>query len=346
MAIVKCVKGGGRSVGRAINYVANPEKTNDSLMFGIGCSREAEQAIFDFSETKELWGKSNGAQYYHYVLAFDPNDDLKPSKAFRIGLEWARKEFAGFETFGAVHTDKDHLHVHFIVNSVSNVNGSKLQKNKFWLKEAKLHSDQICEREGLSVCKKGTAQDTTAYDTKTYAILKKAEIGQAKSYVWDIALVVTECRTQATSREDFISRLKEKGINVEWLDNHKYITFTASDGGKVRNNKLEKYFNIDFTKQGLENEFETNLRGKEERERSRKHLDNGSTEGDDRGSDTNGGGAFIGKLNASERVAKEERQARDEEQRRLDSERQRRIEEAQRKADERKRRSNQNQNSM
>ena len=81
-----------------------------------------------------------------------------------------------------------------------------------------------------------------------------------------------DCREIATSREDFIDQMKARGYGVDWQDSHKYITFTdlerQSQGEKqckVRNNKLEKYYAVDFGKESLEHGFEINARREAER---------------------------------------------------------------------------------
>lgn len=100
----------------------------------------------------------------------------------------------------------------------------------------------------------------------------------------DTALAVMDCRETATSREDFIDQMKARGYGVDWKDSHKYITFTdlerQSQGEKqckVRNNKLEKYYAVDFGKESLEHGFEINARREAERtattERARQQLD-------------------------------------------------------------------------
>ncbi|MGO5073172.1 relaxase/mobilization nuclease domain-containing protein [Clostridium sporogenes] len=46
-------------------------------------------------------------------------------KSNKIGLEWAEKNFKGFEVLISTHKDKGHIHNHFIVNSVSFENREK-----------------------------------------------------------------------------------------------------------------------------------------------------------------------------------------------------------------------------
>ena len=90
---------------------------------------------------------------------------------------------------------------------------------------------------------------------------------KAKSYVQDIALAVLDCKETATSRETFIRLMNERGYGVDWQDSHKYITYTdlareqaGEKACKIRDNKLEKYYNMDFGKESMEHEFERNAR--------------------------------------------------------------------------------------
>lgn len=96
---------------------------------------------------------------------------------------------------------------------------------------------------------------------------EQAEQGKVKSYVQDIALAVLDCKETATSRETFIRLMNERGYGVDWQDSHKYITYTdlareqaGEKACKIRDNKLEKYYNMDFGKESMEHEFERNAR--------------------------------------------------------------------------------------
>ncbi len=106
-------------------------------------------------------------------------------------------------------------------------------------------------------------EETVAWSKDTYQLLKQAEQGKVKSYVQDIALAVLDCKETATSRETFIRLMNERGYGVDWQDSHKYITYTdlareqaGEKACKIRDNKLEKYYNMDFGKESMEHEFE------------------------------------------------------------------------------------------
>ena len=105
-------------------------------------------------------------------------------------------------------------------------------------------------------------EETVAWSKDTYQLLKQAEQGKVKSYVQDIALAVLDCKETATSRETFIRLMNERGYGVDWQDSHKYITYTdlareqaGEKACKIRDNKLEKYYNMDFGKESMEHEL-------------------------------------------------------------------------------------------
>ena len=250
----------------------------------------------------------------------------------------------------ATHEDKEHIHTHFVVNSVSYVDGHKLQQSKAELQAMKDYSDQLCAKYGLHITEKGKTfdgqerEETAAFSKDTYQLLKKAEQGEVKSYVQDIALAILDCREQATSRTDFVQRMNERGYGVDWQDSHKYITFTdlkRQEQGekqcKIRNNKLEKYYNMDFGKESLEHEFEGNARSQQTAQRAREQLaaDRGAKT-DNRTAEADNIGAFIANIAAQVGNAEASRQERAAERSRRsagDTERECRAKEAKRAAE-------------
>ena len=140
-------------------------------------------------------------------------------------------------------------------------------------KDLKERCNEQSREQGLHVPEKGKTfagevrEETVAWSKDTYQLLKQAEQGKVKSYVQDIALAVLDCKETATSRETFIRLMNERGYGVDWQDSHKYITYTdlareqaGEKACKIRDNKLEKYYNMDFGKESMEHEFERNAR--------------------------------------------------------------------------------------
>lgn len=263
MAVIKAVHSKA-SIGNAINYVMKKEKTEQNLITGKDC--DPFNAIDEMKATKELWHKTTGRQYDHYVQSFAEGENLSPQLAHELATKWAEEQFKGYECIIATHTDRKHTHSHIIVNTVSFEDGHKIHTSAKWLEQAKEYSDKLCQEKGLSITQKGRTfegqvlEDMTTFEKDKYQLLQKAETGKVKSYVLDTAVVVMQTKAQAVSRDDFIIKMAEQGYETNWQDSHKNITFTDKDGNKVRNSNIEKTFKVSLTKEELEHEFEQNSR--------------------------------------------------------------------------------------
>ena len=265
MAVIKAVHSKA-SIGNAINYILKSEKTEHSLVTGKDCN--PFNAIDEMKATKELWHKTTGRQYDHYVQSFAEGENVTPQLAHELATKWAEEQFKGYECIIATHTDRQHIHSHIIVNTVNFENGQKLHTSAKWLELAKEYSDQLCQEQGLTITQKGRTfegqalEEMTTFSKDKYQLLQKAESEKVKSYVLDTAVAVMQSKSQAVSREDFIVRMAEMGYETNWKDNHKNITFTDANGNKVRCSNIEKTFKVNLTKEELLNEFEQN-RGRE-----------------------------------------------------------------------------------
>lgn len=253
MAIVKAVSSRA-SIGRAITYVTKEEKTEEKLISGIECSPDT--AIEEMKATKELWGKTEGRQYKHFVHSFPPDEKVTPEQAHELANQLCEERFKGHEVLIATHQDSDHIHSHIIVNSVNYVDGHKLQWSKADLEQMKKICNELSQQHGLSIPEKG--EEITTYNLAKYKVLEQSIAGEYKSYVFDCYKAVNVVKKTATSREEFISKMKEHGFETNWSDTRKHIAFTDQDGNKVRNGNLEKTFKEPFGKEELEHGFEIN----------------------------------------------------------------------------------------
>ena len=258
MAIIKVVKKSGKtntSLKKVLNYVG--EKAYET--YGINCSENYKQVASEFFETKDYFKKIEGRQYRHYIQSFSPKE-ISKDKVLEIAIKWAEKSFSGHEIFIAVHDDKEHLHSHFIVNTVNFETGEKLHEEARNLVFKKEINDEICKSYGIdnqkAIKRKG---DVISYDTNKYQIIKKGA---------DITRLVENIIKNmqiATSKENFIFNMQKDGYSTEWEENKKHIVFTASKSilkgkkDKFRLSNLEKTFNIpDFNKERLLEIFKLN----------------------------------------------------------------------------------------
>ena len=258
MAIIKVVKKSGKtntSLKKILNYVG--EKAYET--YGINCSENYKQVASEFFETKDYFKKIGGRQYRHYIQSFSPNE-ISKDKVLEIAIKWAEKSFSGHEIFIAVHDDKEHLHSHFIVNTVNFETGEKLHEEACNLAFKKEVNDEICKSYGIdnqkAIKRKG---DVISYDTNKYQVLKKG------ADITRLAENIIKNMQIATSKENFIFNMQKDGYSTEWEENKKHIVFTASKSilkgkkDKFRLSNLEKTFNIpDFNKERLLEIFKLN----------------------------------------------------------------------------------------
>src|SRR5574344_1389218 len=147
MAVIEAISSKA-NIKRIINYVTQDKKTTVDLITGKDCM--ADSCLEEMLYTKNLYNKTGGRQYIHIIQSFDSKDNLTPNQVHNAGLKLANT-FNGFQVLVATHIDKEHLHNHLIVNSVSFENGYKIQMSKKDLQYLKDYSDEICLEMGASV---------------------------------------------------------------------------------------------------------------------------------------------------------------------------------------------------
>lgn len=251
MAVIKAVKSGA-SLGRIMHYV---DKKN-ALTSGKDCSDKQKQALSEMRTTKKVWGKPAGRQYKHYVQSFSSKDSslLSSKQVHEIGRKWAEKNFKGYEVFISTHTDKNHCHNHFIVNSVNYETGKKIHLDKNALDEFKTYSDFLCKEYGLDIITR--KRSIALGEVRSYDMNKYQCIAQNKSYLTAAAVEMNNALSSSTTPDEFIYTMRKSGYNVDWHDNHKHITLTTPNGKHIRTTNLAKTFNEPkFTKEGMQNEF-------------------------------------------------------------------------------------------
>ncbi|XZK12194.1 relaxase/mobilization nuclease domain-containing protein (plasmid) [Clostridium perfringens] len=116
MAIIRCLPG-TKSLKNQLKYLEKEGKTLKELKEGINCTTDNIEK--EFNIVKEMYNKKEGKQYYHYTQAFSKTDKITPEKAHEIGKEWIEKNIKGYQIYLVTHIDKEHIHNHFLINSVS-----------------------------------------------------------------------------------------------------------------------------------------------------------------------------------------------------------------------------------
>ena len=232
-----------------LNYVSRKEKTvseDKRFVTGVNCSPET--ALDEMTATKNLYHKPNGRLYYHLVQSFPSGYEIEPELAHKIAVELAEKAFGKYECVVATHIDREHIHSHLVLNSVSFEDGKKYHSNKESVEQLMKLSDEMCRRYGVHVLDAPKKKMNKDYlSDNEYRSAKRGE-----SFKWELMNVINQVMKQARSKKQFCYLMKQQGYDVRWEDNRKYITYTCPNGRRCRDNKLhgERY-----RKENMEYEF-------------------------------------------------------------------------------------------
>ena len=242
-------KGQNRPCMAAVmEYTKREEKTlwqGQSLVSGINC--RPESAYDDFLSTKLLYHKDDKTLFFHMVQSFPKGADVDPVTAHAAAMELA-KYFEGREVLVCTHTDRGHVHSHFIINSVSLENGRKLHISEPELVTLRQRNDQVCEMFNLPVFQKGQKKNKV----KSMSTAEYHAAARGESWKFRLINDIDECMRYAGTREEFITLMRTEGYDVRWEASRKNITYTLPGGMKCRDDRLhdERYL-----KEAMEREF-------------------------------------------------------------------------------------------
>lgn len=229
---------------KIVDYLTKEEKTEEKLIGGKDCN--PNNIVNEFNLTQELYGKTGGVKYHHIIQSFSPEDDITPVKAHELGKELAESQFKGFEVFVVTHKDKEHIHNHLVVNSVSFENGLKYNASNKSLWDIKRESNRICERENLKVLDlEHKAEKRISSSEKR--IMDRGQIPWKDELRQCIDVAIERTKDLQGFRE-----FLEKNFEIETRVTKNSISYKHPDHGKaIRGRSLGERYN----KEDLENGF-------------------------------------------------------------------------------------------
>ena len=261
MATVTLLKNGsGKTcddMNKVLAYVMREAKTTHEgkkLVTGINCP--AETAYTNMMLTKNYHRKTDGRMYYHLCQSFSPDEKITPEMAHKVAVEFAEKQFPGYEIVVGTHVDREHIHSHIVFNSVSFIDGKKYHSDKHDIQRWRDTSDFLCRKYGLSIVTPSPKDGMKLPGAREFRA-----IGRQNSWKLQLVVTIEEAMRRAKTREEFIRFMEEHGYQVTWTDTRKNITYTTPDGKKCRDNRLHE---TKFLKETMQNEFrirESILRG-------------------------------------------------------------------------------------
>lgn len=141
-----------------IRYAVDQEKTTlpeevpyrQRLVSGVNCNPATARK--EMLAVKRRFGKEDGVVAYHGYQSFAPGE-CTPELAHELGLKLAYKLWGErYQVLVATHLDKEnHLHSHFVINTVSFVDGKKFHRTGQDYRAMREVSDTLCREYSLSV---------------------------------------------------------------------------------------------------------------------------------------------------------------------------------------------------
>ena len=252
MATITAINSRGKQsaggLGGTVEYAEKDEKTvwkGDKLVGSLNCN--AATAAREFMDTKRLFDKTDGKMYYHFVLSFPPDEKITPKECHAFAMEFAQ-HWKGFEVVAATHCDREHIHTHFIVNSVSFEDGRKYHCDSNEYRSLQQLNDAMCQKCGYSVCQKRAPEERVG-------AMKQSEYHTAlrgDSWKMELRIAIDEAMKYASSREHLLEILRSEGYGVRWEDGRQSITYTHPNGMRCRDTRLGEF---KYRKGSMENEF-------------------------------------------------------------------------------------------
>ena len=186
--------------------------------------------------------------FYHMVQSFPKGADVDPAVAHAAAQKLA-EYFSGHEVLVCTHTDREHIHSHFIINSVSFDTGKKLHIAKEQLQELRQRNDEVCMQFSLPVFVPNPNRQKSKH--MTIGEYHMAKRGKSKKF--QLMAVIQECMCHAATKDDFIALMESEGYKITWTPKRREITYISATGWRCCDTSL---LQDRFLKERMEHEFE------------------------------------------------------------------------------------------
>lgn len=226
-----------KSLDAVINYAMNGEKTeNGILVSAINCLPET--AYSQMMLTKKAFHKEDGRLGYHIIQSFNGNE-ISPDKCNKIGMELAEELWGDkYQVIVCTHTNKQNVHNHIVLNSVSFIDGNKYHNSNVEIALLRETNDDICRKYGLSIIK-----STKATQVSDIAKSRIANYNRNSGKMELIKADIDEAIKDAQKYQEFVDILNYKGYYIKKSGNY----MSVSSPYYNRNIRLARAFGEDYT---------------------------------------------------------------------------------------------------
>ena len=213
MAIVKTISPKIVSqihLSESLAYIVKDEKASDCYYHNCINDYDIEMIAEDFQAKRVATHQDKGIIASHICQSFSPDDKITPEIAHEIGKQMIERCFPDYQVVLATHKDREHIHNHFIINSVNLIDGKKFYENKSTLRLIRKVSDELCYRHNLSVIEKENAAKYSPLDQAT----RNAAM-QGRSWKFNLVRDLDAALESCKNKIEFIVFLEIKGYEQD-----------------------------------------------------------------------------------------------------------------------------------
>lgn len=240
----ECSQGLDDVIAYAVNSRKTEQHREDSdilerFVSGVNCHPATARA--EMLAVKKRFGKEDGTIAYHGYQSFAPGE-ATPEIAHKIGVELAQRLWGNrYQVVVATHLDKaNHLHNHFVLNTVSFVDGKKYFRSTKDYRELQATSDTLCREYGLSVIENPQPGKGKHYGEW------RAEQEQRPTWRGLVRSDIDDAIRQSMTERQFFDALHRKGYEIKV---GKDISVRPPE--KERFVRLARNFGEDYTLEGI-----------------------------------------------------------------------------------------------
>jgi hypothetical protein len=224
----------------ASNKTVADEGTETMRYFVTGVNCTPGSARDEMLAAKSRHEKEGGIVAFHAYQSFKPGETA-PEVAHEIGVKLAERMWGDrFQVVVATHLDRRHLHNHFVINSVSHIDGKRFRSNKATYCQLREASDALCEEYGLSV-----VNNPQPGKSKHHAEWQ-AERGGKPTWRSVIKGDIDECVAKARTERGFFANLEALGYEYKVGKD-----ISVRPPGKERYLRLARNFGDEYTKDAI-----------------------------------------------------------------------------------------------
>ena len=126
-------------------YALTDKKTGAWLEYVGGINVDSKLSLFEMMYVKKYFHKTTGRQIRHIIVS--PDTDyffrLTPQDLYYIALRISAFYGCAYQIVFGVHTDTEKIHIHFIMNTVSFIDGMMYSGNETDMDYFKAYAEAV-----------------------------------------------------------------------------------------------------------------------------------------------------------------------------------------------------------